>query len=59
MRRKKFIPIPEVKPETKEEGEIDEKLNTKELTLDEIEEIRLTIFFHGEFKRKFRYTVNI
>ena len=40
MRRKKFIPIPEVKPEVKEEGEIEEKLNTKELTLDEIEEIR-------------------
>ena len=40
MRRKKFIPIPEAKPEVKEEGEIEEKLNTKELTLDEIEEIR-------------------
>ena len=38
MRRKKFVPI--AKAESEEE-EPEEKINTRELTLDEIEEIRL------------------
>ena len=53
MRRKKFVPISKAESE---EEEPEERINTRELTLDEIEEIRLDYFSTRQNGLAYRYT---